>query len=92
MDKRDLILADLFAQVKCHHDPEDHPTSTSKIATDIDVHLDEVLLLCQELAQEGFLKISPLNSPPLVYLTVIGIARARRLDTIYSTLGHRRTC
>ncbi|WP_205501751.1 hypothetical protein [Rufibacter psychrotolerans] len=79
MNERDLILAHLFQKVRDFPEPEDHPTSSRQLALDTQLSLEQVLSLCQELAEEGFLSLSPLSSPPLVYLTITGVARARRL-------------
>ncbi|WP_207432855.1 hypothetical protein [Sabulibacter ruber] len=85
MEGKDLIISNLFSRVGGFAEPEDHPTSSCQLAKDTHLSLEQVLLLCEELAGEGLLAISPLNSPPLIYLTITGVARARRIHT--ATIG-----
>ncbi|WP_157593143.1 hypothetical protein [Rufibacter tibetensis] len=66
--------------MKRHLEPEDHPTSSYEIAQETHLSLDQTLAVCDDLVQEGFVKISPLHTPPLVYLTLPGLARARRME------------
>jgi hypothetical protein len=79
MNKKDMILLHLFSRVKQHADPSDHPVSSFQIAADTHLPLQKLLVLSQKLAEDGFLAISPLHHPPLLYITLVGIARARRL-------------
>lgn len=80
MDRKDVILSAVFAKVEDYFEPEDHPTPSSEIATDINLPLNDILALCEELVDDGFLAISQLHTPPLLYLTLTGVARARRMD------------
>ncbi|WP_192823309.1 hypothetical protein [Rufibacter sp. LB8] len=89
MELQDVILLDLFSKVRHHADPADHPASSSQIAQDTNLPLPLVLSLGQELLHEGFVAISPLHHPPLLYITIVGIARAKRL--ILTTPENRQT-
>ncbi|WP_181304518.1 hypothetical protein [Rufibacter sp. XAAS-G3-1] len=89
MDKQDLLLSHLFARVKRHVEPEDHPASSSELAQDTNLSVEYTVALCEELAREGFVVMSTLNIPPLVYITLPGIARARRMDTAFSALDRK---
>ncbi|WP_123125668.1 hypothetical protein [Rufibacter latericius] len=77
----DALLTALLTKVKGLPTPEDHPTLSQEIAGEMSLPLEEVLSLSRMLVQDGFLKISPLHDPPLLYLTVSGVARALRLKS-----------
>ncbi|WP_207430633.1 hypothetical protein [Sabulibacter ruber] len=79
MEQKDQILFALYARVNQFPEPEDHPTLSFDIARELSLPLDRVLALAQELAQEGFVTISVLSDPPLLYLTVLGVIRCKRL-------------
>lgn len=78
MEEKDNILSALLANVGKYQEPEDHPTLSSEVAAAIKLPLKQVLSLCRELTDEGMIVISPLNEPPLLYLTITGLIRARR--------------
>jgi hypothetical protein len=59
MDKQDLVLLNLYARVREHLEPEDHPASSSDIAQDCHLALEQTLSLCKTLSEEGFIAISP---------------------------------
>ncbi|WP_210486532.1 hypothetical protein [Rufibacter aurantiacus] len=89
MDKQDLILLNLFGRVRGYLEPEDHPVSSAEIAQDNHLSIEQTLSLCNDLVQEGFVAISPLNNPPLVYLTLTGLARARRMEATFGFLRQK---
>ncbi|KAA3436276.1 hypothetical protein [Rufibacter hautae] len=89
MDKQDLILLHLFAKVRGYREPEDHPVSSAQVALENHLSVEQTLDLCYDLAQEGFVAISPLSIPPLVYLTLTGLARVRRLEADLGFLSHK---
>ncbi|ALJ00412.1 hypothetical protein [Rufibacter tibetensis] len=78
MERKDEILSTLLGKVGGNKEPEDHPTPCNVVADLTHLPLDYVISLSQELAEEGFIAISTLHDPPLLYLTLPGVARARR--------------
>ena len=78
MERKDEILSTLFGKVGAYREPENHPTPCNVVADLTHLPLASVISLSQELAEEGFLAISTLHDPPLLYLTLPGVARARR--------------
>ncbi|MFC6999502.1 hypothetical protein [Rufibacter roseus] len=80
MEEMDNILSALLERVHLLKEPEDYPTLSSDIAHTLHLPLNDVLELSRELADNGWVVISPLNEPPLLYLTFTGLARARRLS------------
>ncbi|RNI26473.1 hypothetical protein [Rufibacter latericius] len=69
----------MLARVGTQQEPYDHPTLSGDIAQETALPLPFVLTLSEELAEEGLVAISPLNDPPLLYLTRSGVSRARRI-------------
>lgn len=80
MEIKEVVLVSLLAKVGKHTVPEDHPTLSEQLAIEMNLPLDALLRTCQELADEGFLVISQLSDSPLLYLSLPGLARAKRLS------------
>ncbi|GGK69938.1 hypothetical protein ACD591_03700 [Rufibacter glacialis] len=78
MRRKDVILTTLLDNVEGTAEPEDHPTSCHLVSDVTQLPVHHVISLSEELAEEGFVTISTLHDPPLLYLTIPGVARARR--------------
>ncbi|WP_205500854.1 hypothetical protein [Rufibacter psychrotolerans] len=79
MEKKDQIMAVLYAKAKGFPVPEDHPTPCGEVAQATHLTVDAVLTLARQLAEEGFVTLCPQQDPPLLYLTVLGVMRGRKL-------------
>ncbi|MGV3539971.1 MAG: hypothetical protein ACO1OQ_09180 [Rufibacter sp.] len=79
MTHRDLLIKTLHSKVGHFPEPQDHPTSVSEVAAITNLPELEILTTYEELAEEGFVLLSPIGQPPLVYLTLTGLSRAKRL-------------
>jgi hypothetical protein len=83
MEIKEVVLVSLLAKVGKYSEPEDHPTLSEQLAKELNLPLAVLLRSCQELAEDGFLVISPLSETPLLYLSLPGIARAKRLSDTF---------
>ncbi|MFB9862408.1 hypothetical protein [Rufibacter immobilis] len=75
----DLFLLNLYAHVEGLPDPEDTPVCLGEIAIDAKLSLAQGEVFSEDLKRNGFLKMSFLHEPPLLYITLTGTARAKRL-------------
>ncbi|WP_207435773.1 hypothetical protein [Sabulibacter ruber] len=75
----DDILREMYGNVGWMEKPEDFPVESSKVSDALGQVQEKMLPEYRSLSEEGMLKISVLAEPPLLYLTLTGIARAKRL-------------
>ncbi|WP_207431492.1 hypothetical protein [Sabulibacter ruber] len=81
MEKEDFILKEIYKKVQTMDQPNDFPMDAEKLSTQLGISQEEMLALCDSLADNGFVAVSSFRNPPVLYLTFTGILRAKRLLT-----------
>lgn len=78
VEKFDQILLAVYVQVASLADPGDNPVTIASVQEALELTEQQLSVLLARLTEEGLIKISPIGTPPLLYLTRSGLARVRR--------------